>query len=779
MTKCLMRGHLLGGLAMAWWSVPLMAQEATTPQTQPMPSTGTAPSAGTQLAATGLQPTGIDSGQIQEIIVSARRRSESIQTTPVAVTAISPAMLENKASVNIGELQGAAPNVLITSQPTGATTANISIRGIAFADVEKSFDPAVGVNVDGVYIGTSTGQFLDFFDIASIEILRGPQGTLFGRNTIAGVINIRRTRPTGEWGGKFEASASSYGTFGMRGVLNVPVVKGLLAAKLFEFHEQTDGYLKDAFSDRHLGKSNSENFGAAFLLTPSSNFDALLTLEEQQQRFQSYFGSLLETGDVFCNFVPAGACNGNKTTDPYTVYPGVTPFGRYRARAATLEMNWDTGPVKLTSVTSYRKSRERQFYDIGTSGLYVADRRQTYHQFSQELRASGKLFSGFDYVAGLYYFDSRYQLLQDTTVFGAFAGAQNTIGRSKSEAAFVDVDWQFAPHWRLSGGGRYTRDHKAYSNPLLYSGSAKATWHKFTPRVTLDWRPDDQLMLYATWSRGYRSGGFNGRGLTVFSASTPYDPETVDSYEAGVKSEFFNRKIALNLAGFYTDYKNIQESSTITLAGGQGNETIVTNAAGAKIKGAEADLTARPFKDFTLRGALGYTDAKFHGFIVNQPVTLASGANITRSFDFSDVDPIFAPKWTISISGEYSIPIGVNKLTLSAGYRHITHYDQQIAPDPALYPSLLADPTGTSIVVVPRNDPRVRTDRQNLVDASISMMFPMNQRGAKARVTAFARNLLDDRGPAFAFTVAAFPNLWAYSTPREPRVAGVQLGFEF
>ena len=172
--------------------------------------------------------------------------------------------------MNITELQGAAPSVLITTQSTGAATANISIRGIAFADVEKSFDPAVGVNVDGVYIGTSTGQLLDFFDIASIEILRGPQGTLFGRNTIAGVINIRRTRPTGEWGGKFEASWGSYNEIGLRGVLNVPVVKDVLAAKLFEFHQQSDGYYKDAFSDQHLGRSNQENFGAAFLLTPTS-----------------------------------------------------------------------------------------------------------------------------------------------------------------------------------------------------------------------------------------------------------------------------------------------------------------------------------------------------------------------------------------------------------------------------------------------------------------------------------------------------------------------------
>jgi iron complex outermembrane recepter protein len=747
--------YVIGGLVLAAMTGPAWAQEA--------------PPAGTQAS----EAPGTD------IIVTARRRNESLQSTPVAITAISPAQLESKGTVTLADLQGTAPNTLITAQPTGATTANISIRGIAFADVEKSFDPSVGVNVDGVYIGTSTGQLLDFFDIDSIEILRGPQGTLFGRNTIGGVINIRRTRPTGEFGGKFEAQAGSYGAIGLRGVLNAPIVPDVLAVKLFEMHQETDGYYKDSVTGRHLGKSNSENFGAAFLLTPTPGFDALLTLEQQEQKFQPYFGSLTQTGDVFCAFLPAGACGGNKTDDIYTTYPGVKPTGSYRARAATLEMNLDAGAVKFASVTSYRKSKDRVFYDIGTSGLYVADRPQKYHQFSQELRASGKIGDSFDYVAGLYYFDSYYQLLQDTFVFGSQVSTQDTRGKSNSKAAFIDMNWAFAPGFRLSGGGRYTEDKKAYQNPLIYSGSAKKSWSKFTPKVTLDYRPSDEFMVYGTWSRGYRAGGFNGRGQTIFSAQTPYDPETVDSYELGLKTEFLDRKLAINVASFYTDYKDIQQSSTITLAGGQGNETIVTNAAGAKIKGLELDVTARPTTGFTLRGAVGYTDAKFKGFIVSQPVTYADLSISPRTFDFSNVDMIFAPKWTASINATYEVPVGDSKLAFNVGYRFISPYDQQIAPDPALYPSLLATQGSTAVVVVPQNDPLIRSDRQNLVDASVSVTIPMNGEDSKMRLTGFVRNLLDDRGPSFSFQVAAFPSLWHYGVPREPRVFGIQAGFEF
>lgn len=717
-----------------------------------------------------------------EIIVTARRRNENIQNTPVAVTAIAPSQLEGAGATTIGDLQGAAPNVLITVQATGAATANISIRGIAFADVEKSFDPAVGVNVDGVYIGTSTGQMLDFFDIGSIEILRGPQGTLFGRNTIAGVINVRRTRPTGEWGGKFEASIGSYGEIGAKGVLNAPIIPGVLAAKLFAFHTEGDGYYTDITTGQHRGGSNNDNFGASFLLTPSSNFDALLTLEKQVQDFDPVVGSLTQTGDAFCAFLPI--CGGNNTTDIYRVFPAAGQYGHYSAPAATLEMNLDTGPVKLTSVTSYRESTEDQVQDFATAGLYLAHRQQHYDQFSQELRGAGKIVDGLDYVAGLYYFKSKYDLTQNTLIFGGPAPTQVTKGRSESYAAFADFNWEVFDRVRISGGGRLTHDSKSLQTSVGTTAFplASKSWSKFTPKLGLDYRPTDTLMLYGSWSRGYRSGGFNGRGLTLFSATTPYNPETVDAFEAGFKSEFWDRRITFNVAAFYTKYKDIQESTTVSTAGGTGNETIVANAAAAKIKGIEADLTLRPISNLTIRSSFGYTDAEFNGFIVNQPVAVNATTTIDRTFDFSNVNLIYAPKVTWSINAEYLAPFTVGafsgKVKLDAGYRYLAPYDQQIAADPAIYAAAITAPAGAT-VVVPRNDPRLRSDSQNLVDGSISFIFDMNDKGSKARLTFFGRNLLDDRGTNTAFDVAAFPVLWGFAAAREPRTYGVQLGFEF
>lgn len=713
------------------------------------------------------------SGQIEEIIVSARRRREAIQDTPVAMTAISTAQLEAKGSVSIADLQGAAPNVQITPQGTGAAAANISIRGLAFADIEKSFDPTVAVVSDGIFVGTSTGQLLDFFDVASIEILRGPQGTLFGRNTIGGVINVRRTRPTGEFGGKFELGYGRFDALTGRAVLNAPIIKDVLAAKFFYFHSESEGYYRKFLDGKRSGASNNENFGLSLLFTPSSNFSAQLTLEKQVQRYDAPNSEISQSGELFCLFLPAAACNRNpRGKDLYTSFEGLAslsdgkPFhGNYSSPAATLEMNLNVGSVDLVSITGYRDSDEYQTQDFATLGLYDAQRVQTYYQFSQELRASGKLSDAFDYVAGVYFFKSRYTLAQNTWVFGTNTGAPSFVtGRSQSYAGFADFNWNFAPRLRLSFGGRYTHDKKQLRSIVGTAdfGPQSASWNKFTPKVSIDYRPNDDLMVYATWSRGYRAGGFNGRGLTPLTATTPFDPETVDSFELGLKSSWFDRRLTFNLAGFYTRYKNMQQSTTIP-GGPTGNQTLVTNVGQATVKGIELDFTGKPARELTIRGGVGLLDANFKGFLVQDVVP---GGFAT--FDYSSNDLIYAPKFNASISLEYATETSLGGFRVNGSYRYLDDFDQQISKAPTV--------TGApgSVVMVPGNDPRVRSDKANLVDASISFLPALAD--GRMRITAYGRNLLDDRGPIGAFTVAG---LWTFAAAREPRTYGIQVGYEF
>ncbi|EJU14069.1 TonB-dependent receptor [Sphingomonas sp. LH128] len=713
-----------------------------------------------------------DGASTGEIIVSARRREEALRDTPVAITAVNAAALEAKASVNIGDIMGAAPSVMITQQNSGAAAANVAIRGLSFADVDKSFDPTVAVVVDGVFIGTSTGQFFDFFDISQIEVLRGPQGTLFGRNTIGGVINIRRTRPKFEFSGKVEASYGNYDTWATRAVVNIPIIDDVLAIKPFYFHNQTDGYYHHGITGERTGGSNAENFGVAALLQPSSNFDALLTLEKQVQDFVPVNSNISKTGEVFCLLEPANECNRNTTTDLYTVF-GTPGTSHYESPAATLEMNLDAGAVKFTSVTGYRKSDETQTQDFDGSSadIYFSARSQTYRQFSQELRAAGKISDSLDYVVGGYFFKSRYSLQQRTriTLFAPPAIAeQDNIGHARSLAFFGDFNWAFADSWRLSFGGRWTQDRKQNMARIDASQFPNATVSnsKFTPKIGIDFHPTPDMMLYASWSRGYRSGGFSGRGTTLFSATTPYGPETVDSFEGGFKGSLLDGLLELNVAAFLADYKSLQQNTTIPAQGGVGSETIVTNVGSAKLKGIEVEFTAHPAQGLTLSGSLGLLDNSLKDFISQGAISATVPG--TRIIDYSNVSMIYAPKSTLSLNANYKVPTGFGEVVANLGYRHISPYDQQIGLDAtATYPA-----TGT--IVVPRNDPRVRSDTQDLLDASLTTRFDLG--GHTARITAFGRNLLDDRGPNAAFTVAG---LWSFSSAREPRTYGVILGYEF
>jgi iron complex outermembrane recepter protein len=725
------------------------------------------------------QEAGADSSTIDdpsEITVSARRRDESLQDTPIAITAINASQLEAKGTVNIGDLMGAAPNLLITNQNSGGAAANLAIRGLTYADVEKSQEPTVGVVVDGVFIGTSTGQFFDFFDIDQIEVLRGPQGTLFGRNTIGGVISIKRTRPTGRFGLKAEASYGSFGTMAARAVMNVPLIDSQFAAKFFYFHNESDGFYRSGVTGKRVGGSNNDNMGVSFLVQPAgSGFDAVLTVEKQSQKFDVVNSNITNSSELFCGFITPAECNRNNTSDLYTVFnsPGVS---NYSAPAVTLEMNYDLGGVKLTSVSGFRRSHENQTqdFDASTTDLYYTRRQQNYRQWSQELRAAGKVSDSFDYVVGGYLFSSRFDLKQHTRLFAfntavdpliADTNPQLVIGHTKSFAIFGDFNWAFADKFRLSFGGRYTRDKKSLSNGFggVLVGQGTGTFSKFTPKVGLDYRPNEDTMIYASWSRGYRSGGFSPRAATAITASVAYQPEVVDSYEVGTKLDLLDRHLQFNLAAFYSKYDGLQQNTTIP-GGPTGNQTITSNAGSATIKGIEADFTARPAEGLRLTGSIGYLKSNFKGFVVGNTL-----AGVIRNFDYSSNDMIYSPNITASLGADYTLQTNFGSVIANIGYRYIAPYDQQISLGALTIP---ASPTGT--VIVNGNDPRVRSDRQGLLDASLSAKF--NLGGAKAKVTVFGRNLADDRGTTAAFTVAG---LWSFASAREPRSFGASLGFEF
>lgn len=728
------------------------------------------------LAQETQDPAAIDANAI---IVSARRRTETLQDTPIAITAVNAAMLENKAAVNIGDLQGAAPGLLITQQNSGAQAANISIRGLTYADIEKSQTPTVGVVVDGVTIGTNTGQLQDAFDIAQIEVLRGPQGTLFGANTIGGVVNITRTQPTMEPGAKTEFTYGRWNTWAAKAILNYGDGE-TWGIKAWYFHNETDGFYYNKTLGADAGWSKGDSYGASLLFKPAgSSFDAQLTVENVDQTFDPVVSNIANSSELFCAFEPAEECNRNTTTDLYTVF-GDTAKSTYKAPDATLHMNFDLGGVKITSITGWRHSREKQTQDFDGSSvdLYYTDRRQHYTQWSQELRLSGNLFDGFDYVVGGYLFDSKYDLTQWTRVFGFDSSIpptefdtnpQYVKGRTESYAVFGDFNWAFADRWRLSFGGRWSHDNKKLTNSYALSGligSGDASFSKFTPKVGIDFRPNRDTMLYASWSRGYRSGGFSPRAATADTASTPFQPETVDAYEIGAKLSLFDRRLDLNLAGYVSDYKNMQQN--LTLPGGPtGNQTITGNVpGGAIIKGIEFDGSLRITPEFRITASGAYMKSHFRNFVSD-----GAYGTLIVPFDYSANRLIYAPRFTASINAEYEIPTSFGKVVPTVGWRHISPYDEQIS-QASLTP--VYDGTDVVKVIVNGNDPRVRTTVQDLVDASLTFNFDLGDKEAYFRI--FGRNLANEKTTTHAFTVAG---LWSFGMALEPRTYGATIGFRY
>jgi iron complex outermembrane receptor protein len=718
---------------------------------------------------------------VEDIIVSARRRAESIQDAPVAVTAISPRELANMAAPDIRDLVGRTPNLVIDPVNAGPSAAAISIRGISFEDIEKSFDPAIGVLIDDVYIGTNTGQLLDFFDFESIEVLRGPQGTLFGRNTTGGVIRLQRSRPTGELGVKALGTIGNYGRRDLRMVVNLPKIGDMLSVKGFWIRAENDDFYDNQTLGEEFGGRKYDNYGVAALFE-KGNFEMTFTWDRIRERTEIDQSATSQTGlDLIClqvpipgvgNIRPTGIpneqCDRNTRGDLYTTFSNVPGLARNDGDNFTINASLELGDFLISSVTGWRSSTEsvRQDFDSTSIDFFDTLREQTYRQFSQELRVSGNVTDKIDFVAGFFYFNSNYTLDQ-STFFGPFLraaaglpaqGGNIVDHNSQSLALFADAQWQITDQLRLSVGGRYTWDDKSIFNDFLKTGlpmfiaDESASWGQFTPRASLDYSFGDQSnsLVYASYAQGYRAGGFNGRGQTALSARTPFDPETVDTFELGFKTEFWDNRITFNVAAFLSKFNNKQEE-IVRPAAGAGQETLVLNAASATIKGLEAEFRAQPVEGLTINGSLGFLDAGYDEFdtLVNGTLTDVSGRDMRRTPDLS-----------ASIGGNYMIPISLGTIDLAAAWRHVAEFQTTIVGDPL-------DPT--------RNDPRGLAQARNLVDASAAINFDLDTMGTM-RVAVFGRNLTDDRGLNSTLPVAG---LFTFSAARPPRTYGVEVGFTF
>ncbi|MEO5598066.1 MAG: TonB-dependent receptor [Novosphingobium sp.] len=791
-----MRHHLLSSTLLAagvLLAVPAAAQDAPA---------SSAPADASQAPDNG----------VGDIVVTAQRRSESIQAVPIAVSALSSAQLASPTISGIKDIAGRVPGLIIDTVSSGPKAAAISIRGISFDDIEKSFDPAVGVVVDGVFIGTNTGQLLDSFDLSGLEVLRGPQGTLFGRNTIGGVVNVTRTKPTGQLGGKFSFGYSSFNTKTGKAVINLPSIGGLIALKGFAYYDQTDGYYFNATLNRRAGKDKSISGGVTALITPSSNIEALITYEHSSERGETVGSSLSNSSEVLCNaflsgflgtpLAPANQCNRNSLPDHglYTIFQQIETPLRNDSNSVSANINVTLGNFKLTSVTGWQSNKEDlvQDFDATSVQFFETHRPQTYRQFSQELRIAGDVTPWLNALLGAYYFKSQYNLSQ-TSHFGAgLAGAgfpaidvqQDTKGDAKSYAVFSDLQIKPTDRLTIGLGARWTHDDKAIFNdygqvPFLvrltqpnwngqcvqvvgllapgvpaYGPANNCTFSKgfskFTYRATASYEVADAVRVFGSVSRGYRSGGFNGRAGSPTSVG-PYQPEVVDAFELGLKADWLDHKLRTNFSVFQNNYKNKQEEVVQPSPPGAANpqETVIQNAANARVRGFEAEITARPTSDLTLTGSLSYLDGKYINFFKD-----VNGDNVADNV--STLTLRRAPHWTYSVGADYVHEMASGTVHANVLFRHVSPMQTCIVP---AAPVVLGQVT---------NDPRCLSNSRNNLDASIGYTVKVGD--AEVDLTVYGRNLTDNRGISGVLPVAG---LMTFGIARSPRSFGVQAQVKF
>lgn len=735
---------------------------------------------------------------LEDIVVTARRVSESLQDTPIAVTAFSSEAIDRKFATDIRALAGDVPNVVITNVP-GFNAASIGIRGQSTGDIILTFEPAIGVVVDDFVLAHVQTQLFDLFDIERIEVLRGPQGTLFGKNTVGGVVNVLTKRPERTFGGELRVGYSSFNTKDIKASLNIPLADNLFFRVAGSFQEG-DGYYRLSKNNGVDGiqglpgtgkrRSGSRYFSgrAKLLWEPTPDTDLMLTYEMLRDRgdsppsvnetptgflfdvvgfpgIQTTGKSPFQTGTTLC----AGDANnvGNATTP---TCPGTLLGHRIDVDGLYLRGEHGIDGVgAITVVGGYRrvKSILPSDYTGENAFLFVSTREDVREQYSLETRFSSDFSDRLKMTVGAMYWGQTLDA-NATSLLGflRFLGDPTALTdpnqstadyKVDSYAVFGEAEYKLAEAFSLFLGGRYTKEEKSFSiRPQVrrstiesgfwpeYSDSAK--FSKPTIRAGYRWEIADGINNYFTYSQGYKSGGYNEQAMSATSA-LPFREETADSFELGLKTETPDRRLRFNAAAFYVKYNDLQRDAVVPfidpITGLPGQETRTTNAGRAEVYGLELELGAVPVDGLTLGASMGYQKARYLEFFTDID---GNGTNEDASF----LKLRNVPKITANVTANYEFPpTAWGQISLNADANYQSEYES-----------------------VTLNAPFTQGQARTLVGASIHWSDPSE----RYRVSVYGRNLLDKVYRVSANSVAGLFNFTNYAPPRS---FGVEFAAKF
>lgn len=735
---------------------------------------------------------------LEEIIVTARKRAEPLQEVPVSVSAFGGDALQSAHIDSVGGLQGLVPGMTITQSGASLGTPQLSLRGISIQDVVPSTESGVGFTIDGIPLAYQRGMFLDSFDIERIEVLRGPQGLLFGKNTTGGTVNVIRSRPdpNGEIKGRARVTFGSFGRNDYEAVVSAPIIPGLLAVKGAISVKKDDGPFKNIVTGDREGKRNFRDYVLSLVATPSDRTNIYLSLEQIEDDSQVPPYVPLLSPNVYALGVPGYFGGGNvpcanPTTSnvcvPVTTNRNGVETSQFPAfqhtTSATLEITQQLlDDFRVVSLTGYRKYKQSQIGDFdGTRyGLFRDNAQDQGRQISQELRVETTSKGPLSVVAGAFYIDYHYSELQNPSLDFAALNPEVPVGTSylnslsryltqqdaRSFALFFQADYKFFDRLTLTVGARQTWDRKKQDftlwspivsdvrdidavGPLVGNAKAEAKFKKFTPKVGLQFEFNPNLRVYGSFSKGYNTGGFGGRPGDLAAAIIPYQPESMDAYEIGFKSELFNHRVRFNASAYYNTLDNKQEDILTIIPDGEGgarNVTRTVNAAKARYKGVEVELAVIPIPGWTITSSAGYLSAKYKDYIANlgQGEADLTGLKLRRT-----------PKWTAGFNSDYVFDVGEGKAGLNATFAYVSRYETNAL-----------------------NDPRGSITPTGILDLSARYSFPVTG-SLTLEVSGFVKNVTDNTtymGSSSGNSVGTFVE---FAIPRVGRTWGTSLSARF
>ncbi|MCJ8159767.1 TonB-dependent receptor [Sphingomonas sp. LaA6.9] len=640
------------------------------------------------------EPVAAEEADSGEIVVTARRREENLIDVPISVSALSGDALENQGAIDITSLQDKTPNLTLQIARGSNSTLIAFIRGVGQQDPLWGFEPGVGLYVDDVYVARPQGAVLDIFDVQRVEILRGPQGTLYGRNTIGGAIKYVTKRLGNEFEGEVRAAYGSYDQIDLIGQVTVPLsdnfsIGGAIARYWRDGYGRNlttgvDQYDKDVIAGRVSAEYTSD--GVFFRLAADK------TVDKSNPRH----GTRLVGNGGIPAFEP--------TKSVYDTRAGIGDDNKVETQGVSLTGEIDINDMlTFKTISAYRDGHTETLIDFDNTPGPVLDIPARYddRQFTQELQLlyQGERIQG---VFGLYYLDARASGAFDT-VLGLANTTTLTSGsvKTKSYAAFADVNFDLTDKLKISAGLRYTKDDKTgtvyrqnftgirspeFGNAAAIPGLVRTdytnsrSFDEFTPRVSLSYEPIEDLNLYASYGKGFKSGGFDMRGDAIFTPTTVdgYAPETVDAFEVGMKGAFLDRTLFLNVAGYYSDYKDQQVTIQVPNIVTGGIASFVDNAGKAEIYGLEFEARLVPSPDFSVNASLGYTHADYKEFL-----TFIGGG--TTPVDVAD-QRVFqnTPTWNASLSATWSGDFAGGRVELTPAISMRSDYNMFEIPNPIL-----------------------------------------------------------------------------------------------